>query len=271
MLHKMRYRLALDMGSTSIGWGLIRLDDDEPPNPIALIRSGVRLFGDGREPTRPGEVGASLAVTRRVARQMRRRRDRLLRRKARIMAALVRLGFWSDDKAQQQLLVTVDPYNLRRKGLDHALTPAEFGRALFHLNQRRGFKSNRKTDKGDPDSGLLKSSIKKLRDQLLTEGARTVGEWLARRHDGRVSVRARLRGKTAKDKAYDLYIDRQMIADEFDVLWSRQAGFSPATFTEEKRLELRRELLHQRPLKPVQPGKCTLIPSAHSGFAFTKS
>jgi CRISPR-associated endonuclease Csn1 len=260
MLHKMRYRLALDLGSTSIGWGLIRLDDDEPPKPIALIRSGVRLFGDGREPTKPGEVGASLAVTRRVARQMRRRRDRQLRRKARIMAALVKLGFWADDKAQQQLLVGLDPYTLRRKGLDNALTPAEFGRVLFHLNQRRGFKSNRKTDKGDPDGGLLKSTIKKLNEQLSNEGARTVGEWLARRHDQRISVRARLRGKTAKDKAYDLYISRQMVADEFDMLWAKQAEFSPIVFNESSRVELRRELLHQRPLLPVQPGRCTLIP-----------
>jgi CRISPR-associated endonuclease Csn1 len=260
MLRKMRYRLALDLGSTSIGWGLIRLDDDEPPNPLALIRSGVRLFGDGREPTKPGEVGASLAVTRRMARQMRRRRDRLLRRKERITAALVRLGFWSEDKAQRKLLVTLDPYELRRKGLDHALTPAEFGRALFHLNQRRGFKSNRKTDKGDPDGGLLKSTIKKLREQLVAEGARSVGEWLAKRHDQRISVRARLRGKT-KDKAYDLYIDRQMIADEFDALWAKQAEFTPAVFTEDKRFELKRELLYQRPLKPVQAGKCTLIES----------
>lgn len=261
MLRKMRYRLALDLGSTSIGWGLFRLDSDTPPKPTALIRSGVRLFGDGREPTRPGEVGASLAVTRRVARQMRRRRDRMLRRKERIVAALVRLGFWSDDKAQQRSLVILDPYQLRRKGLDHVLTPAEFGRVLFHLNQRRGFKSNRKTDKGDPDSGLLKSSIKKLREDMIAQGARTVGEWLARRHDKRISVRARLRGKTSKDKAYDLYIDRQMIADEFDALWSAQSAFSPTLFTEGSRVELRRELLHQRPLKPVQPGKCTLIPT----------
>jgi CRISPR-associated endonuclease Csn1 len=261
MLRKMRYRLALDLGSTSIGWGLIRLDDDEPPNPTALIRSGVRLFGDGREPTNPGEVGASLAVSRRMARQMRRRRDRLLRRKARISAALVQLGFWSEDKAQQKLLVTLDPYELRRKGLDHALTPAEFGRALFHLNQRRGFKSNRKTDKGYSDGGLLKSTIKKLREQLVAEGARSVGEWLAKRHDQRASVRARLRGKGVKDKAYDLYIDRQMISDEFDRLWAKQAEFTPTVFTEDKRFELRDVLLYQRNLKPVTPGKCTLIES----------
>jgi CRISPR-associated endonuclease Csn1 len=95
---------------------------------------------------------------------------------------------------------------------------------------------------------------------LVAEGARSVGEWLAKRHDQRISVRARLRGKT-KDKAYDLYIDRQMIADEFDALWAKQAEFTPAVFTEDKRFELKRELLYQRPLKPVQAGKCTLIES----------
>ena len=63
MLHKMRYRLALDIGTTSIGWGLVRLDAGTPPQPTALIRSGVRLFSDGREPARgKGEVGSSLAV-----------------------------------------------------------------------------------------------------------------------------------------------------------------------------------------------------------------
>jgi CRISPR-associated endonuclease Csn1 len=258
----MRYRLALDLGTTSIGWALVRLDASEPPLPTAIIRAGVRLFGDGREPARgKGEVGSSLAVTRRLARQMRRRRDRQLRRKNRIVSALVQLGFWPKEVALQKALEGVDPYTLRRKGLDQALTAAEFGRALFHLNQRRGFKSNRKTDKGDPDSGLLKGAIKKLKNSIELENCRTVGEWLARRHDKRESVRARLRGKTVRDKAYDLYIDRAMVAHEFDTLWAAQSAFHPALFTETSRVELKRELLYQRPLKPVVPGKCTLIPT----------
>ncbi len=261
MLRKMRYRLALDIGTTSIGWGLLRLDHSESPSPIAIIRLGVRLFNDGREPARgKGEVGSSLAVTRRIARQMRRRRDRMLRRKTRIMAALVRLGFWPDDHDQRQMLVQLDPYELRRKGLDRALTPAEFGRALFHLNQRRGFLSNRKTDRKDSDSGLLKSAIKKLRAQLETDGARTVGEWLAKRHEQRASVRARLRGTSVKDRAYDMYMDRGMTAHEFDTLWAKQAELAADFYTDEKRTELRRELLHQRNLRPVKPGRCTLLP-----------
>lgn len=255
MLPKMRYRLALDMGSTSIGWCLIRLDADNKP--VAIIRAGVRIFPDGRNP----KDGSSLAVTRRLARQMRRRRDRLLKRKARLIDSLIRLGFFPEDNEQRKALVELDPYHLRRKGLTEKLTPAEFGRALFHLNQRRGFQSNRKTDKKDSDSGLLKTAIRELRERLQADGAETVGEWLARRHDQRLSVRARLRGKTKADKAYDLYVDRAMVAEEFDALWQAQVVYTPDFFIEAKRAELRDVLLHQRKLKPVKPGRCSLLPN----------
>ncbi|WP_428421769.1 type II CRISPR RNA-guided endonuclease Cas9 [Methylibium sp.] len=255
MLRRMRYRLALDIGTTSIGWCLIRLDKES--SPCAVIRMGSRIFSDGRSP----KDGSSLAVTRRLARQMRRRRDRLLKRKARLQNALVRLGFWPQDIKERKAFESLNPYALRREGLDKPLTPAQFGRALFHLNQRRGFLSNRKTDKKDNESGLLKSAIRKLRDELSTKDARTVGEWLADRHGRRESVRARLRGKTVKDRAYDLYIDRAMVAEEFDRLWAAQAQFQPEFFTSGKRDELRDILLHQRPLRPVRPGRCTLIPT----------
>lgn len=48
MLPKMRYRLGLDIGSTSIGWCLLRLNPSDEP--IAIIRMGVRIFSDGRNP-----------------------------------------------------------------------------------------------------------------------------------------------------------------------------------------------------------------------------
>lgn len=255
MLPRMRYRLALDIGTTSIGWCLIRLNASEEP--CAVIRMGARIFSDGRNP----KDGSSLAVTRRLARQMRRRRDRLLKRKARLQQALVRLGFWPQDIKDRKALEALDPYLLRRDGLDKPLGAAQFGRALFHLNQRRGFQSNRKTDKKDNESSLLKTAIRNLRNELAAKNARTVGEWLAERHGRRESVRARLRGKGVKDRAYDLYINRAMVAEEFDRLWVTQAGFDPSLYTDAKRDELRDILLHQRPLRPVRPGRCTLIPT----------
>lgn len=262
----MTYRLALDLGSTSLGWAMVRLN--EQIEPCAIIKAGVRIFSDGRNP----KDGSSLAVTRREARTMRRRRDRLLKRKARMMTTLVKHSFFPQEDLARKALETMNPYSLRAKGLDQALKPEEFARALFHINQRRGFKSNRKTDKKDNDSGALKTAIDKLRSEVDIKGIdgkpRTVGEWLHKRDVVGQRVRARFRqvpvikedGKKRIDKSYDLYIDRAMIEAEFDALWAKQAEFNPVLFHEAARADLKDCLLHQRPLKPVKPGRCTLLP-----------
>jgi CRISPR-associated endonuclease Csn1 len=260
MSQKMRYRLSLDLGSTSLGWAMIRLDRAHAP--IAVIKAGVRIFSNSRD-----NKGASLAVTRREKRAMRRRRDRLLKRKARMMRTLIAHNFFPASEADRKKLEPLNPYELRAKGLDEALTPAEFGRALFHINQRRGFKSNRKTDKKENDSGALKAAIAALRSQLGDQN-RTVGEWLNNRLKADKTVRARYRqkrvpkegGKDSIHKSYDLYIDRKMIEDEFDHLWAKQAELNPSLFNEVARAELKDCLLFQRPLKPVKPGRCTLLP-----------
>ena len=258
----LRYRLALDLGSTSLGWALFRLDVCN--RPMAIIKAGVRIFSDGRNP----KDGASLAVARRAARAMRRRRDRLLKRKARMQIKLVEHGFFPAGVDARKALERLDPYALRAKGLREALAPGEFARALFHINQRRGFKSNRKTDKKDNDSGALKKAITQLRQQMVEQGSRTVGEYLWARLQRGQGVRARYRekpfttdeGKKRIDKSYDLYIDRAMIEQEFDALWAAQATFNPALFHEAARADLKDTLLHQRRLRPVKPGRCTLLP-----------
>lgn len=250
----MAYRLGLDLGTNSIGWCLLNLNQQSEPD--RLIRLGVRIFPDGRKP----KDGTSLAVDRRLARQMRKRRDRFLRRRGRLLDALIRHGIMPADATERKKLTELDPYVLRRSGLDEPLTLARFGRALFHLNQRRGFRSNRKIDKGaDEESGKIRSAVTATRGLLDREKARTVGEWLARRHDKREPVRSRLRGLGAK-ATYDLYVDRDMIAQEFDALWEKQKSHHPQVLTDVLRDELRDILLFQRPLKPVRPGRCTFEP-----------
>lgn len=263
------YRLALDLGSTSLGWAIFRLN--RLYEPTAVVRAGVRIFSDGRSP----KDGASLAVSRREARAMRRRRDRLLKRKARMQDQLVRHGFFPADVAGRKALEHLNPYQLRAKGLHDSLTPGEFARALFHINQRRGFQSNRKTDRKDNDSSALKKAINQLREHIIASGCQTLGQWfwqvrMQQQPEGMAGqgVRARYRetphtteeGKKRIDKSYDLYVDRAMIAQEFDALWAVQAALQPALFTEVARADLRDTLLHQRPLRPVRPGRCTLLP-----------
>lgn len=270
MSRTMRYRLALDLGSTSLGWALIRLKDAKP---CAIIKAGVRIFSDGRNP----KDGSSLAVTRREARAMRRRRDRLLKRRTRMRDQLVEYGFFPDDPLERKVLEQLNPYHLRVKGLSEPLEPGEFARAIFHLNQRRGFKSNRRTDSQDKDndSSALKQAIGALRDQMQETGCRTVGEWFWKvRMQERLQgvkgqgVRARYRetsiltdeGKKRVDKSYDLYVDRDMVAEEFDKLWEKQKEFNPARYCETARAALRDTLIYQRNLRPVKPGRCTLLP-----------
>ncbi|MCL1887110.1 MAG: type II CRISPR RNA-guided endonuclease Cas9 [Betaproteobacteria bacterium] len=262
MFHKMNYRLALDLGSTSLGWCMVRLDKEGKP--CAVIKAGVRIFSSGLDP----EKGTSLAVARRQARGMRRRRDRLLKRKVRMMRMLIQYGFFPENEAERKALEKLNPYALRAKGLDEALAPSEFGRALFHMNQRRGFKSNRKTDDKKNDGSVIKAAISNAREAMERENCRTVGEWLLRRDEQGQTVRARYReqpvmrdGKSRKDKSYDLYIDRAMIEAEFDALWAKQAEFNPGQFTEQARQDLRGTLLYQRDLKPVDPGRCTFLPN----------
>ena len=247
---KIPYRLGLDIGTNSIGWCVLRLDADDQP--IGVVRMGSRIFSDGRNP----KTLASLAASRRQARQMRRRHDRVLKRQARFMAGLIRFGLMPDDDGERLQLSALDPYTLRSKGLDQPLTAHELGRALYHLAKRRGFKSSRKSQGEDEnESGKINSAITRTREAIEAAGCRTMGEYLAKRHECHETVRART---TADGKAYLLYTQRAMVADEFDALWATQAAYHPGICTEEARDYLRDTLLFQRNLLPVMPGRCIL-------------
>ncbi len=250
---KMPYRLALDLGSNSLGWALIRLNADQQTS--AIIKAGVRIFPDGRNP----KDGSSLAVSRRHARAIRRNRARKRKRKQHLFAALIRWGFLSTEPQEQAEFLKLEPYALRAAGLDRTLTGQEFSRALSHLNQRRGFLSNRKTDRKDNDASVLKQAITHLRRELNYGNYRTLGEWLAKRHRCRESVRARLRGLKTSENAYDFYAERAMVEHEFDTLWAIQAQYAPALFNEKARAELKDILLFQRNLHPKKPGRCSLL------------
>ena len=252
----MTYRLGIDIGTNSLGWCVLDLSADEIP--VAIRDIGVRIFPDGRDP----QSGTSLAVDRRMARGMRRRRDRYLLRRGDLMKALIRHDLMPADEPARKQLEIVDPYELRARGLDEALTLHQLGRAIFHLGQRRGFRSNRKTDKADEkESGKIKQAASRLDQKMAESGARTLGEFFCRRRRKGKPVRVRLRGEGAKAE-YDFYPQRAMLEAEFDLLWEAQAGHHPNQLTDKARKDLRRIIFRQRLLRPVEPGKCALDPAS---------
>ena len=140
---KINYRLGLDLGATSLGWCVYRLNDEG--DPCGIVRAGVRIFSDGRDP----KSLASRAADRRAARQARRRRDRLLKRRQRMMDGLVQYGLLPAEAEARKSLQDLDPFELRALGLDEALPPHHLGRALYHLCRKRGFRSSRKERAAD--------------------------------------------------------------------------------------------------------------------------
>lgn len=44
------WRLGADLGSNSLGWAAIQLDEPIDGKPIAILASGSRIFSDGRDP-----------------------------------------------------------------------------------------------------------------------------------------------------------------------------------------------------------------------------
>ena len=238
-----RYRLGLDLGTNSIGWAAVKLDEDDEP--CGLLDLGVRIFPDGRNPTDK----TSNAVDRRLARGQRRRRDRYLKRRDDLMKALVECGLMPLDKDERKTLVRLDPYRLRARALDYPLEPYELGRAIFHLDQRRGFKSNRKAGGEDErEAKKTRAEIGELRASIDNSGARTLGEFLARRRKNGEPVRAR--------SGLNLYPDRAMYEAEFDAI--RKAQQPHHDLDARQWDSLRHVIFFQRPLKPVDPGWCQL-------------
>lgn len=257
------WRLGFDLGSNSLGWTALFLSNDGHPS--GLIDMGVRIFSDGRDP----QDQQSNAAKRRMPRGARRNRDRYLQRRSKFLRMLTDYGLMPADASERAELEALDPWVLRARGLGEALEPHAFGRALFHLQQRRGFQSNRLTDKASDEKGKVNQGAELARLAMGHIGAETLGqlkgqprlENLERPEGQRKAMplaRVRSHGEGAK-LAYDYYPLREMIADEFDLLWTAQARHNPR-LTAEARKALRDALLFQRDLKPQPVGRCTLEP-----------
>ena len=103
-------------------------------------------------------------------------------------------------------------------GPSRPLPPFAVGRALLHVGQRRGFLSNRKTPaKRDEDQGKIKAAIGDLARQIESTNARDLGGYLSQ-----------LDPEEDKQRIRQRFTGRKMYLDEFDRIWSAQAGQCPS-------------------------------------------
>lgn len=266
----MPWRLGIDLGTNSLGWWAFEVHrDDDRWRVRSSLGGGVYIFPDGREPMTRGRVGDSNAVRRRLARGMRRNRDRRKARLRALMRELVELGLMpelSEDrdklfrtKAKATDKDRFNPYRLRAEALERTLDPYELGRVLLHLGLRRGFKSNR-IEPSDDDEGMLKNRMDDLQDAL---NGKTLGQFQwerinaekDRQKAGSKPAGIRFRGDGR------FYPSRSMYAEEFEAIRQRQAPHHRDRLQEEDWERLKtRYVLFQWPLKPVERGRCEFLP-----------
>ncbi|MCC6294304.1 MAG: type II CRISPR RNA-guided endonuclease Cas9 [Bryobacterales bacterium] len=265
----MEYILGLDLGARSLGWAAVAVRGDDEDR---LLGAGVRIFEAGMEGNLERGQEESRAVQRRTARLQRRgtrrRRDRARRlyrllAEAGLLPALPETGVQPQARSIQTALNGLDgalrakystetnvdqlPYLLRARALDHTLEAYELGRALYHLNQRRGFQSNAKAlAKDDEERGKVYAGIAELRSRL--EGKRTLGEYFAACDPHEARIRNR-------------YTHRSMYRHEFARIWEAQQPHH-AALTGSLRASLEALMFDQRPLqsKEDEIGQCEWIP-----------
>ncbi len=241
------YTLGLDIGTNSVGWAAMW--DDTRTDPPGRIKAGVRIFPEGVARTSTGREEPS-GQTRREARSARRVHARRRGRKRKLRKLLQAHGLLPTDEKELARLMATDPYPLRARALDDPLTLHEVGRVLYHLCQRRGFKSNRKSS-GQSDGKVAKETAA-LQEEIDQSGCRTLGEYLA-------SIGREL---THGERVRNRYTLRAMYEHEFTSIWDAQQAAHPNVLTDDLCEAVHQAIFFQRPIiwNRATIGRCELEP-----------
>ncbi len=248
-----RLILGIDLGVKSVGLALLDVQQQK------IIHTACRVFPAGVDGDFEGGKDESRAANRREKRLQRRQTDRRRRRQRNVYKILQQNNLLpcgpvheTLKELDQKLAKTYGPhpgapYVLRAIAVNDRLEPYELGRALYHLGQRRGFLSNRRSPvKKDEDAGKVKTEINTLAGSIQT----TLGAYLATVDPHQKRIRER-------------YTSRKMYLDEFEAIWQAQEKHHPDALTPELKSELHEAIFHQRPLKDQSHliGYCSLVTS----------
>lgn len=228
-----RYTLGLDIGIASIGWAVLLNDCDGEP--FKIERLGVRTF-DLAE----GDKGASPASKRREARGQRRVTRRRKHRKERIKNLIHNSNIMPREQIaelMQRGRFESSVYELRVEALERRLSDEEIVRLMLHYAQRRGYRSNSKSEeaKKGSDSGKVKAAISANRAVMQEHSYRAIGEmllkdekfWETRPDGSRVFV-----PHNSPDN-YRATVERSMVEEEIRLVFQRQRELGTAWLTEE--------------------------------------
>ena len=261
--------LGVDNGTNSIGWSIVKYDDEAQENKYTLIDKGVNIFQEGVKIEKG--IESSKAAERTKYKHQRVGYWRRKIRKIKLLQILIKyhlcpplsteeLKKWRSQKiypmnemfmAWQRTDDNVgdNPYYYRHLCLTEKLDLSNFnnryivGRALYHLNQRRGFLSNRKENTKESE-GKVKQGIDELAQSMKDCETVYLGEYFNSLYQRREKIRTH-------------YTSRNDCEKEILAICKKQ------NLPEELVQELHQTIIKQRPLKSQKHtvGKCVFEPS----------
>lgn len=280
--------VGIDLGINNVGWSVLRRDDEV----VEVLASGAFVFdsplSDENKPSEglKSRVRGQLRRARRTTRRRHQRKMELYRLLAehgmlpRAMNERVELFCRTKCPETGQ---AIHPYALRAEATTRALEPYELGRALCHLNQRRGFLSPRDLlllgvaklddvddEAEDEETKGLKKEIQRTKEAM--EDFSTLGEFLNERLKNGLPVRKtqlKKKNRTVPTKPEQnaeaerrfVRSDRHMIEAEFNAIMDAQQPHHPL-LTDALRSRIYDIVFKQRMLSADAStrGRCTFFP-----------
>ena len=250
--------LGLDLGTNSLGWAIL----DEYTGDI--LDKGVLVFPEGIDPA--NDTLETPAAIRRAARMARRMKFRRKIRKWKLLEVLIKNSM--TPLTEEELLEwkrtgkyplannefikwlkstdVSNPYIDRANAASGKVDKYVLGRALYHLAQRRGFKSSRKDaakeEEGatqNKDLGKVKGDIAALSEEIKAEGCKTLGQYFFK-------VLEKSKTSPCKTRVRKRYTGRlEHYEAEFAVIMDMQGYFADSIV----RKALHKAIFYQRPLR----------------------
>ncbi len=250
----MTLRLGLDIGVNSVGFALVREENNESK----IEKLGVRIVTE--DPNFHGKFyqgnTASKNAERRLNRGARRNLDRYQLRRDKLIEILEDTGMMPDEDLLLKIS-SLELYELRYRAIQEKLSLPELGRIFYHLNQKRGFQSSRKGNNEENETEYKK----KLKENSEGLGSQTIGEYFYHKLMDNPWYRIK----------ENLFF-RSDYKAEFDRIWDKQSNYYPNLMTGGPKntnnkgtlysLIRNKTIYFQRPLKSAKNlvGKCTFEP-----------
>lgn len=262
--------LGIDTGTNSIGWSIVEYDSEVLENKYTLIDKGVNIFQEGVKIEKGIESSKAAEKTGHKHQRVGYWRRKI--RKIKLLKLLIEnnlcppLSFEDLKKWRTKKEYPLDenfmnwqrtddnenknPYYYRNLCLSEKLDLSDItnrykvGRAIYHLNQRRGFLSNRK-EEAKASEGVVKDDINSLTKSIQDNGMEYLGQYFYKLYQNHEKIRSKY---TSRIEHYE----KELLAI------CKKQGLS-----DELTEDIRKTILSQRPLKSQKHniGKCVFEPS----------